>query len=79
MQVESTRDFEVPDLVSILCGGLNRQIEHHLFPRFPPNRLRDIAPRVRAICEEHGVDYRTDTWGRTLVKTFQTLRRLVSP
>ena len=79
MQVESARDFEVPGLVSILCGGLNRQIEHHLFPRFPPNRLRDIAPRVRAICEEHGVDYRTETWGRTLVKAFQTLRKLASP
>jgi fatty acid desaturase len=79
MQVESARDFEVPGPVSILCGGLNRQIEHHLFPRFPPNRLRDVAPRVRAICEEHGVHYRTDTWGRTLVKAFQTLRELASP
>lgn len=79
MQAESARDFEVPGLVSILCGGLNRQIEHHLFPRFPPNRLRDIAPRVRAICEEHGVRYRTDSWGRTLARAFQALRRLASP
>lgn len=79
MQVESAHDFEVPGPLSILCGGLNRQIEHHLFPRFPPNRLRDIAPRVRAICEQHGVRYRTDTWWRTLVKTFRTLQRLASP
>jgi fatty acid desaturase len=76
MQVESAHDFEVPGPVAILCGGLNRQIEHHLFPRFPPNRLRDIAPRVRAICEAHGVRYRTDTWRRTLIETFRTLRRL---
>jgi fatty acid desaturase len=79
MQVESAHDFEAPGLLSILCGGLDRQIEHHLFPRFPPNRLRDIAPRVRTICEEHGVHYRTDTWRRTLVRTFQALRRLASP
>jgi linoleoyl-CoA desaturase len=79
MQVESARDFEVSGLLAILCGGLNRQIEHHLFPRLPPNRLRDIAPRVRAICEQHCVRYRTDTWPRTLVETFRTLRRLASP
>lgn len=43
MQVESTNNFEVSLPVSILCGGLDRQIEHHLFPRLPPNRLRDMA------------------------------------
>jgi fatty acid desaturase len=66
MQVEATNDYEVSWPVSVLCGGLDRQIEHHLFPQFPPQRLREIAPEVRAICERHGVEYRSDTWGRTL-------------
>ena len=68
MQVEATSDFEVSLPISILCGGLERQIEHHLFPTFPPRRLREIAPEVRAICEKYGVAYKTDTWGRTLKK-----------
>lgn len=68
MQVEATNDFEVPWVVSVLCGGLDRQIEHHLFPTLPPQRLREIAPEVREICARHGVTYRTDTWGRTLKK-----------
>lgn len=68
MQVEATNNYEVSHWVSILCGGLDRQIEHHLFPTLPPRRLREIAPEVRAICERHGVAYRTDTWGRTLKK-----------
>jgi NADPH-dependent stearoyl-CoA 9-desaturase len=51
MQVAATNDFDVPLPVSILCGALDKQIEHHLFPKFPPNRLREIAPEVRAICE----------------------------
>lgn len=76
MQVEGSRDFEVSFPFDVLCGGLERQIEHHLFPRLPPNRLRQIAPRVRAICEEHGVHYRTDTWPRTLRDVFSTLRKL---
>jgi len=68
MQVESTNDYEVSHPISVLCGGLDRQIEHHLFPTLPPPRLREIAPEVRAICERYGVAYRTDTWGRTLRK-----------
>lgn len=76
MQVEGSRDFEVGAPFDLLCGGLERQIEHHLFPRLPPNRLREIAPRVRAICEEHGVRYRTDTWPNTLRDVFATLRSL---
>ena len=51
MQVEATNNFEVSRPVSVLCGGLDLQIEHHLFPRLPPNRLREIAPEVRAACE----------------------------
>ena len=54
--------------ISILCGGLDKQIEHHLFPTLPPQRLREVAPEVRAICERHGIEYKTDTWGRTLKK-----------
>jgi linoleoyl-CoA desaturase len=76
MQVESTNDFEVSLPVSILCGGLERQIEHHLFPTLPPRRLREIAPEVRAICAKYGVDYRTDTWGRTLRKALAHIAEL---
>jgi NADPH-dependent stearoyl-CoA 9-desaturase len=78
MQVEGSRDVEVPLPISILTGGLDRQIEHHLFPRMPPNRLREIAPRVKAICEEHGVHYRTDSWPKTLKSVLVELRRLAS-
>jgi len=66
MQVLSTNNYEVSRPISILCGGLDRQIEHHLFPTLPPPRLREISPEVQAICERHGIEYRTDTWGRTL-------------
>jgi fatty acid desaturase len=76
MQVEATNNFEVPLPVSILCGALDRQIEHHLFPRLPPNRLREIAPAVRAACDAHGVEYRTASWGRTLGKVFRHVRAL---
>jgi linoleoyl-CoA desaturase len=76
MQAAASNDFEVGRFVSILCGGLDRQIEHHMFPTLPPERLREIAPEVRAICEKYGVAYKTDTWGRTLAKALRHIDRL---
>lgn len=76
MQVEAASDYEVSWPVSVLCGALDRQIEHHLFPQLPPQRLRQIAPEVRAICDKHGVGYKTDTWGRTLKKALGSIGRL---
>jgi NADPH-dependent stearoyl-CoA 9-desaturase len=75
-QVEASNDFEVSWAVSVLCGGLDRQIEHHLFPKLPPERLRQIAPEVRRACEEHGVRYRTATWPVTLKKALAHIARL---
>jgi linoleoyl-CoA desaturase len=79
MQIEAANNFEVPLPISILCGALDRQIEHHLFPRFPPNRLRQIAPEVREACRRHGVEYKTDSWGGTLKRVIGRLWRLSFP
>ena len=40
-------------------GGLNHQIEHHLFPQLSYLRYPRIAPAVRAACAAHGLTYRT--------------------
>jgi linoleoyl-CoA desaturase len=79
MQVEASNDFEVPLAVSMLCGGLDRQIEHHLFPRLPPNRLREIAPAVRQACVACGVEYRTGSWGGALRAVARRLWKLSFP
>jgi len=76
MQIEATNDFEVGWPWNVFCGGLDRQIEHHLFPKLPPHRLRRIAPEVRAVCERHGVPYRTDRWGRVLRRALGWIGRL---
>jgi linoleoyl-CoA desaturase len=71
MQVEAANNFDVSWPVSVLCGALDLQIEHHLFPQLPPQRLREIAPEVRAVCEKYGVAYRRDAWGPTLRKALR--------
>jgi NADPH-dependent stearoyl-CoA 9-desaturase len=80
MQCAASNDFAVPRWVSILCGALDLQIEHHLFPKLPPERLRQIAPEVEAACKRHGVPYRKESWPKTLATAFRhifSLRREV--
>ncbi len=79
MQVEASNNFEVVWPLNILCGGLEHQIEHHLFPKLPPQRLRQIAPQVAQICRDHGVAYRSESWGRTLRKAIQHIATLSMP
>ena len=79
MQVQSANNFDVPWAVSVLCGGLDRQIEHHLFPALPTNRLREVSAEVREICAKHEVPYRAASWPRTLGKAFRQLRKLSKP
>ncbi len=76
MQVEATNNFKVSRPLSILCGGLDLQIEHHLFPRLPPQRLRQISAEVEAVCIAHGVPYRMESWWSTLKKALAHMRNL---
>lgn len=60
-QVESSSTYG--GLVSgWLTGGLNFQVEHHLFPRMSSAWYPFIAPKVREICAKHGVRYAYYPW-----------------
>jgi linoleoyl-CoA desaturase len=59
-QVETTADFARESrAVAWLLGGLNFQIEHHLFPRVSHVHYAALSPLVEATCREFGVRYRT--------------------
>jgi fatty acid desaturase (delta-4 desaturase) len=45
-----------------LTGGLNFQVEHHLFPRMSSAWYPYIAPTVREVCKKHGVRYAYYPW-----------------
>ncbi len=57
-QVAFSRNYDASWIGTLLCGGLNLQIEHHLLPGVPCTRLRRARPIVRAYCERHGLPYR---------------------
>ncbi len=44
---------------------LNYQIEHHIFPDLPMLKYREVQPKVRALCEKHGIPYvQESVWTR---------------
>jgi linoleoyl-CoA desaturase len=63
-QVETTVDFAPKNwLLFNFIGGLNFQIEHHLFPHICHMIYPSLAPIVRATCEEFGIVYHCHkTW-----------------
>jgi len=56
-QVLTSRNVAGSRFVDWLLGGLNYQIEHHLFPNMPRPNLRRAQPLVRAFCAQHGLAY----------------------
>jgi linoleoyl-CoA desaturase len=77
-QIETTVNFARHNrLLSALIGGLNFQIEHHLFPRICHIHYRALAPLVETTCREFGVRYAAhDTFQSGMASHFRWLRRM---
>jgi fatty acid desaturase len=72
-QVLTSRNITGGPVIDRALGGLNYQIEHHLFPSMPSASLRHAQPLVRAFCAERGVPY-VET---TVIQSYrQALRHL---
>ena len=72
-QVLTSRNVTGGWWTNTALGGLNYQIEHHLFPGMPSPNLSKAQPIVQAYCEEIGVAYEQTS----LVESYrQALRHL---
>jgi linoleoyl-CoA desaturase len=57
-QLATTADFSVDSKVAeFLFGGLNYQVEHHLFPRVSHVHYSAIQKIVEKTAKEHGLEY----------------------
>jgi fatty acid desaturase len=56
-QIIVARNLRSNPLVEYVYLGLNYQIEHHLFPACPRNKLKKIRPYLLGIAEEHEIPY----------------------
>ncbi|KAK9857626.1 hypothetical protein WJX84_005358 [Apatococcus fuscideae] len=75
LQVRGTINWSCPAWLDWLHGGLQFQIEHHLFPRMPRHHLRKASPHVQALCLELGLPYHMPTFFGAIRETFGRLRR----
>lgn len=76
-QMETTSDFAHGN--KLLCwyiGGLNYQIEHHLFPRICSIHYPEIAPIVQKVAERHNVPYNYHpTLREAIASHYRTLKK----
>ncbi|MEJ5919235.1 MULTISPECIES: fatty acid desaturase family protein [unclassified Corynebacterium] len=65
--------------LSVLSGNLNYQIEHHLYPDMPSNRLAAISKQVQEICREYDLPYNTGSFPKQFAQVQRTLLKLTLP
>lgn len=69
-QVVTSRTISNPKYLDWFYGGLNFQIEHHLYPSIPSCRLREMQSLVRPKIEDGPLDYTNDTWTNAIKDVF---------
>ena len=78
-QVRSSRNIKPAPLADFWLGGLNYQVEHHLFPSIPRNKLKEARAITRHFCVEYSIPYyETGVW-RAYAEVLRFLHRVVAP
>jgi len=77
-QVLTSHTFGVDSYATFLfTGGLNFQIEHHIFPTLNHCHLRNLQPMVEEVCRKHNVPYhKSASLGEALRKYVKHLRTM---
>ncbi len=75
LQLQTTRNLELPWWADWYFVGLNYQIEHHLFQNISAAQLHRAAPIVRAWCAEKGLPYHEMRLGPALAEVTRFLDR----
>jgi linoleoyl-CoA desaturase len=80
-QLSTTSNFGAKNkLLTWYCGGLNYQVEHHIFPSVSHVHYPVISKIVEATAKEYGVPYRTvPTFGEALAMHQRAMKKMASP
>jgi linoleoyl-CoA desaturase len=80
-QVKTTANFAMDSkLVSWIAGGLNFQVEHHLFPRISHVHYPAISKIVKSHCEQYGIPYNSyPSVGSALASHIRFMKYLGKP
>ena len=78
-QMFGSANFENGPVLRFMSGNLCHQIEHHIYPDIPSNRLYDISFKVKALCEKYDLPYTTGPFLVQYGKTWRTIAKLSLP
>eukprot|EP01139_Manchomonas_bermudensis_P000067 Amastigsp_a73_2543.p1 type:complete len:428 gc:universal Amastigsp_a73_2543:1297-14(-) len=78
IQLVTTRNITPSVWMDFFTGGLNYQIEHHLFPSLPRHRFASVAPLVKEICDRHGLPYVTVGFVDGMIDVVRHLRAVAA-
>ena len=78
-QVLTTRNVRAHPVTDFWFGGLNYQIEHHLFPQIARNKLKDAQATVRAFCQARSIPYRETSLFQAYRETLRSLHHVSAP
>jgi hypothetical protein len=78
-QVLTSRNVIAHPITDFWYGGLNYQIEHHLFPRLPRNKLREAQPIIRGFCRDHSIAYHETSVLQSYKEILQHLHEVGAP
>merc|ERR1712146_276672 len=75
-QIVTTRDVECPDpLTEYLFGGMQYQLEHHLFPFMPKYRYRAVREHVKKFAEDHGMEYKSSGIVEIMQRNYEVMKK----
>ncbi len=78
-QVTTSRNVRGGQLTNFALGGLNYQIEHHLFPSMPRPNLARAQAMVRSFCVDSGLGYCEESFLGSFTKTLRQLASVAMP
>lgn len=78
-QVLTSRNVRGGRIIGFVLGGLNYQIEHHLFPSMPRPSLPRCREVVRAFCLQHDLPYSETTLLRSYTEVLRHLHTVATP
>jgi len=75
-QFLSTRNAATEsNFVNWLWGGMQFQLEHHLFPMMPKYYYREVSKLVKKFAKENDIEYREDPVWDIMIRNIKTMRK----
>ncbi len=77
-QIITARNIHAHPIVDFWYGGLNYQIEHHLFPSMPRSHMRKAQAITRAFCQKHAISYHETNMLQSYKETLSALHHVTA-